>query len=204
MIFLIIYQQKHILAKGKENTGMYWVHWPGAGRGAAGWSLWGAAGAAPWGTPADPPQGMAEPLSQDDGPWGKVCVRKSKNAGEQRGVGKNSEKHPCMLPRWEKKEGRRHSRHWSGDFPSAHGEDCAGAGSPEGLQPMDNPHGSRGAARGGRSSRDQVLWTDHNPCGTQGRGGRGVGDGGGKLRLGKGGGSVFVSQHPTLFQLAIN
>lgn len=99
------------------------MYCPGDGRGAAAWSLWAVAGAAPWGTPADPPQGTTEPLSQDDGTWGNMCLRVGKNAREQREVRKNSEKHPCMLQGERRRRGRRHSRHGSRDFPSAHGED---------------------------------------------------------------------------------
>lgn len=84
----------------------------------------------------------------------------------------------------------------------------AHTGAPEELQPLENPHWSMGKVWGGRSRREELLYTDCNPhspsTGTsQGEADRGAGNDRVKLSQkrwegGREGVSVCVSHHPTL------
>lgn len=101
--------------------------------------------------PVDPLQAMAEPLSQNGGTSGEVCLRKAESTTERGGGKKKPEKKITKgRPKLEKKEEavlqvleqrfpcRLCRKPWSRYFPAAHAETI-----PEQmistLQPMDDP-----------------------------------------------------------------
>lgn len=177
----------------------YWVQVPGAGSGGLqGWPPWGEARAAPCRTqlvPTDPPQGTTEPTSQDGGTsvatyltQGKKMLHSICERGEKRERNK-----PADTKAW--KGGKEALQLPEGGFPTVPGgPTLEPTDTPEGPRTLDTPRRSRGKVWGGRSCREELLWTEPKPpfltpcCVTLARG---VWSEGVKLNLWQGGGQVL-------------
>lgn len=166
----------------------------------------------PAGSARHPQEDLAEPIGEAGGISVKARLRKGKTQhGGKEKRERNSPVRPA--PRPEKKAGRRCSRRRS-RFPCSSWRDQAEASSPDrncSPQRARAGVGEKCEEEEGVVERKCYILTavPHSPPPGRSGEGRGVGNEGAKLNLGKGVGRVvlvlaFVSHHPMLFQLLIN